>query len=441
MSEGVGTHLKALDRARGTAFNYINKVEKLVPNSKFVQQIGRVRNGIGTRLPCIALAVTLGFCALATTASADTATITFTDANGSPDPVARASRTVTISGTTSAPEHLYIKSRAAGDAPCASRSADDPGHEPFELHYTGDSFAAVVNGDFTLRRTGSWSSVGPQLFCIWLASSWSQSVTPISQIVTFRAPTGTIAVAVTPTHVAPGQAITVTISGTSEAPGMVSATLHDGANLSCAASYREDGGRTLVRSSVGEGAFSLVATTKDLYANDTAVCAWLGDSDDASPPAAGPQAAFFSMVALLQPGCVVPVIPGGTPRVRVVAALEAGRCALGRETLVPSRSQPRGTLIRLGADADMAVAPPGLVDAVFSAGAPCRVPALKPRMRLATAKARLRAAGCTVGRVRAVRSARRVGMVIAYGTKPGTRLAPRAKVAIVVSRGPGRRRG
>jgi beta-lactam-binding protein with PASTA domain len=77
---------------------------------------------------------------------------------------------------------------------------------------------------------------------------------------------------------------------------------------------------------------------------------------------------------------------------------------------------------------------------VFSAGASCRVLALKPRTRLATAKARLRAAGCTVGRVRAIRSSRRAGIVMAYGPRSGTRLAPSAKVAIVVSRGPGPRR-
>ncbi len=387
------------------------------------------------RLPLITLAAALGFCALTTTASADSATITFTDANGMSDPVARVGRTVTIRGTTSAPQRVYVKSRAVGGVPCAPSPADDPGNEPFGRHYTGDSFDTMVNGDFTLKQTGSWPSVGPQLFCIWLATSWSQSVTPISQIVTFRAPTGTIAVAVTPGQVALGQAITVTITGTSEASAVVYATLHGSASPSCAASYRDDGGRTLVHSNVAGGAFSLVATTTELYANDTAVCVWLGDS----PPVAGPQAAFFSVVARQAPGCVVPVIPAGTPRDRVVVALAAGRCALGKETLVPSRSQPRGTLIRLGADADTAVGPPGLVDAVFSAGAPCRVPALKPRTRLATAKARLRAAGCTVGRVRVVRSARRAGMVIAYGTKPGTRLAPRAKVAIVVSRGPGRR--
>ncbi len=396
---------------------------------------------LGPRLPLIALILALGFCALVTTASADTATITFADANGTPDPVAGASRTVTISGTTSASEHLYVKSRAAGGAPCASSSAGDPGDVPFRYPYTGDSFDAAVNGDFTLKRTGSWPTVGAQLFCIWLAGSPSQSVTPISQIVTFRAPIGTLAVAVTPAQVAPGQAITVTITGTSEVPAMVYATLHGGANLSCAASYLDDGGRTLVHSRVAAGAFSLVATTTELYAGDTAVCAWLGDSDNGSPPYAGPQAAFFSMVALQSAGCVVPVIPAGTSRVRVVAALEAARCALGTEMLVPSRSQPRGTLIRLGAAADTAVAPPGLVDAVFSAGAPCRVPALRPRTRLATAKARLRAAGCAVGHVRTVRSARRVGMVIAYGTKPGTRLAPRAKVAILVSRGSERRGG
>lgn len=393
-----------------------------------------------TRSLVVALAVAFGFGTLAAPSSADTATLTVADANGTPDPVARVSRVVTITGTTTAPQYLYMKSRAAGGAPCAPSSADDPGVVPFRHPYTGDAFGGMVNGDFTLKRTGPWPSVGPQLFCIWLAGSESQSVMPMSQIVTFRAPTGTIAVAVTPAQVVPGQAIMVRIRGTSEAPAVVNATLHGSANPSCAASYGDDGGRTLVHTNVGEGTFSLVATSKELYANDTAVCAWLSDPFNPSSPFAGPQAAFFSMLTAQAAGCVVPVIPAGTPRVRVVAALEAGRCALGNETVVPSRSQPRGTLIRLGVAADTPVAPPGLVDAVFSAGAPCRVPALKPRTRIATAKARLRAAGCTVGRVRAVRSARRAGMVIAYGKKPGTRLAPGAKVAIVVSRGAHARR-
>ncbi len=391
----------------------------------------------GTRPLLVALATALGSCILAATASADTATIAFTDANGVSDPVARAIRTVTISGTTSAPEHLYVKYRAAGGAPCASSWHDDPGGLPFTHSYTGDSFADPVSGDFSLRLTGPWPSVGAQLLCMWLASSPTQDVTPIGQVVTFRAPTGTIAVNLTTPQIVLGEAITVTISGSSEAPATVDATLHGGVNFPCAASYRDDGGRTLVGNHAVHGAFSFSATTTDLFATDTMVCVWLTDPFGPFTPFAGPQQATFSTLVR----CVVPEIPAGTPRVRVVAALMAEHCALGRVTLAPSTSQPRGTLIRLGTAASTPVEPPGLVDAVFSTGAPCRVPALKPHTRLATAKARLRAASCTVGRVRTTKSrSRRAGIVIAYGTKPGTRLAPRAKVAILVSRGPGPRR-
>ncbi len=226
----------------------------------------------GTRPLLVALVVVLGSCTLAAAAAADTAAIAFTDANGMPDAVARTNRTVTITGTTSAPEHLYVKYRAAGGAPCASSWHDDPGDVPFTHPYTGDSFADAVSGDFTLSRTGPWPSVGAQLFCIWLAGSPTQSVTPIGQVVTFRAPIGTIAVNVTPPQIVLGEAITVTIRGSSEAPAAVDATLHSGVNFPCAASYRDDGGRTLVGNHAVHGAFSFTATTTELFATDTMVC-------------------------------------------------------------------------------------------------------------------------------------------------------------------------
>jgi hypothetical protein len=64
----------------------------------------------------------------------------------------------------------------------------------------------------------------------------------------------------------------------------------------------------------------------------------------------------------------------------------------------------------------------------------CRVPAVR-RWRLAAAGREIRAAGCSVGRVRG-RASRRIarGRVISLRPGPGTVLALRAPVAVVVSR-------
>jgi beta-lactam-binding protein with PASTA domain len=54
-------------------------------------------------------------------------------------------------------------------------------------------------------------------------------------------------------------------------------------------------------------------------------------------------------------------------------------------------------------------------------------------MRLARARARIRRARCSVGRVRRARS-RRVGRVIRQSPGPGTRLARGGRVSLVVGR-------
>lgn len=72
---------------------------------------------------------------------------------------------------------------------------------------------------------------------------------------------------------------------------------------------------------------------------------------------------------------------------------------------------------------------------LLSSGRPCRVPAVRPGLRLPAAKARLRAAGCGVGRIRSVRNRHRRGVVLRFSPGTGTRLSPGAAVGIVVSRG------
>jgi hypothetical protein len=65
----------------------------------------------------------------------------------------------------------------------------------------------------------------------------------------------------------------------------------------------------------------------------------------------------------------------------------------------------------------------------------CRVPNVR-RKTLRAARVAIRRAGCTVGRVRAVRSARfRKGRVIRQGVRAGARVRRGSRVALVVSRG------
>jgi hypothetical protein len=63
----------------------------------------------------------------------------------------------------------------------------------------------------------------------------------------------------------------------------------------------------------------------------------------------------------------------------------------------------------------------------------CVVPRVAGKT-LAAAKAALRRAGCTVGKVTRTRSPRRAGKVLTQRTKPGTRAKGGTKVALVVGR-------
>src|SRR4051812_11525937 len=140
---------------------------------------------------------TLAALVAAAPAMADTASVTFLDASGSNDPVVGIGRAFTLSGNSTAPKRIYIRSRPAGGAPCAPSASSDSGNTYFSGYgypFNGTS----VNGDFTLRSTGVWGTPGTFMFCIWLATSDDAVATPIRQDITFRNPTGTISGSVTP---------------------------------------------------------------------------------------------------------------------------------------------------------------------------------------------------------------------------------------------------
>jgi hypothetical protein len=389
----------------------------------------------------VAGALALVLCVGAAPANADTAALTFLDATGKSDPVADVGRTLNLVGNTSVSKRVYLRVRPNGGAPCAPSASSDSGSNSFG-GFSGPTINdSTVNGNFKFQKTGAWPDAGTFLFCVWLADTESSSVTPISQVITFRNPTGVISATVNPAQVQLNQTATVTISGSTEAPEQVYATVRPAGGAACATSYDADSGRRLVDGTNVNGAFSVQATTTQGTAGDYVICLWLAESSSSGTPIAGPQPTTFSVLAPPPPpppppACVVPVIPRGTAQDAVVASLTAANCVLGKRTYASSRSYPRGTLIKLKTASGTSLDSQAAVDVVISTGTPCRVPSLRPGTLLSTAKARILAAGCTVGTVRSIRSrTHRKGVVLAYGPAPGTRLKPRATVSIVVSRG------
>ena len=162
------------------------------------------------------------------------------------------------------------------------------------------------------------------------------------------------------------------------------------------------------------------------------ICLWLADSGSDGAPVAGPQSALFTVAA----PCVVPALTRFVTLTNYLRLLGAANCKPGAQRYSASRTYPRRAVIRVTPAAGTTLAPQASVALLISTGKPCRVPRLFAGTRVSAAKSRLRAAGCTPGRVRTVRSRRARGTVIAYLPRSGTKLKPRAGVRIHVSGGP-----
>ena len=207
---------------------------------------------------CVAALLT---CAIASPASADSASITFTDAAGVVDPVVGVGRTATLSGTSSISQRVYVRFRPAGGAPCAPSASSDSGSQDFG-GFSGDTFSgSTVNGNFTFQKTGTWSEPGTFMFCIYLAATDATATVPFVQDITFRSPVGSISATVEPITPLVGQAATVTIAGSSESPKRVYAAVRAAGGAPCAVSYDADQGRGLVNGVSVNGAFSVNETT------------------------------------------------------------------------------------------------------------------------------------------------------------------------------------
>lgn len=227
-------------------------------------------------------------------AQADSASISVLNTAGQSDPVASVPRVFKVSGVASVPEEVFVKHRAPGGAPCAPNAREDSGSSFWP--YSNFAYEEHVNGSFQLERVFTWGSPGTETFCIWLAANENTIVSiPITQTITFRAPSGTITATVNPITPAPGQPATITVTGSSEAPEEVFAKIRSAGGAGCAPTYAADPGQSLIEGQKVNGAFSVQATTTQTSAGTYLVCLWLADSREATPAIAGPQPETFTV--------------------------------------------------------------------------------------------------------------------------------------------------
>ena len=232
--------------------------------------------------------VTVVALAAAGTAMADSAALTVTDSAGRPDPAAQVPRVFTITGNAAVSEYLWASYRPAGGAPCApSPYSDNASSQVVSQH--------AVNGTFSFNQVLTIQSAGTYQFCIWLTPSGSTATTPITQVFTFRSPTGTISATLNPLVPRPGQQTQVSVSGSSEAPERVYATVR-AAGAPCAPTFDSDTGSSVIDGSSVNGAFTATGTTAQQQPGSYVLCLWLASSSSDAAPIAGPQAIPFTVV-------------------------------------------------------------------------------------------------------------------------------------------------
>jgi hypothetical protein len=230
-------------------------------------------------------AVAIALLAGASSALADSATLSVTTDAGVSDPVAYIPRNFTLSGSVTGSKLLFVKHRAAGGPPCAASAYTDPGT------FLDSAFYGVpVSGPFSIRRVLTWRMPGTWMLCYWFASAETAPATPITQLVSVRQPPASIAATVDPTAPVAGEQATITLSGATEATRRVYAKIRPADGTPCAPTFDADPGGSMTDGWTVSGAYGIPTLLNDPVLGRWLVCMWLaGESDDALPVATASQ--------------------------------------------------------------------------------------------------------------------------------------------------------
>lgn len=327
------------------------------------------RRAVGRALLATCAAVA-GWLASAPSANAHFAALIVVDAAGTVDPAAGVPRIFALTGIASSATNVWLKYRPATSAPCAVSAELDGGIE-LPQQWDADTYGRAVSGPFDVRTTFTWesSSSGAYRFCIWLASDAATAVTPIEQLITFRPPTGSVTLGVTPATPVAGEPAELVYRGASEAPAELYSRLQRADQGTCGPTYLAGAGDVLVSGADVAGPFAIAGDVAFTHAGAYVVCSWVARSAGDVRPIAGPIATPLTVVAAPRP-CVVPRVTLGIRAAAMKRRLRSAGCTPGRVRYVRSLRVPRRAVVRLGRRAGTRLAPAARVTIYVSLGRP-----------------------------------------------------------------------
>jgi len=356
-----------------------------------------------------------------------------------PDPVE--SITTQLGAKGEAPntqqEIVTVKYKAAGGAGCGANPDADDGTQ-----VVGNGWLNA--GAYEKSSNVTFDTAGNYLVCAWMTHhagtgsgvSTYTVVATDSKVVAVRIPKLSIGLSVSPTTVAVGQTFQVTAVLQAEAERMFMAYALPDVGRGCAvnssAAYQERTDSVFSGTWINGGPQTRTQNMSLGAPGPYLICAYF---DRRGSGAAPPQASAVASVVVLPP-CVVPVVVAGERLAAAKGRLAAASCGLGRVRYVASARYARGVVFKFAPAAGQKLANAAPVDVFVSSGRPCVVPRVPASRSLSVVKAKLVKAGCAVGPVTHRRSPGiRRGRVIRLSKPAGARLAPRTRIAIVVSRG------
>jgi hypothetical protein len=386
------------------------------------------------RRSILAVVVILAACCAAQVTAAQAAS-TLTITVGA-DPVESITTQVGATGSVDDDnQYLTISYKPVGATACGANPSADDGAKIVSGRGTLGPAAYAITENTTFDKAGSY------LICAWLVRSGAGDVTASSsKVVDVRIPKLSLTLGV-PAAVNPGQTFQVTAVTQAEAKRYVNVYILVDTGRGCPANadaaHQAYVSRVIGAKDIVGGPVSTVEnvtlTTPGVYL----LCGYINYKSGGDAPQASAAAAFTVLAPPpAPPSCVVPVVIKDEPLAAARGRLVAAACTPGKVRYVASARYARGSVFKLAPVPGTTLPNAAKVDLFVSSGAPCIVPAIPKSRSLATVKRRLAASGCTVGTIRHKHSAKRKrGRVISLTAKTGQRLAPRAKVGIVVSRG------